>query len=120
MEDGRPWTHGGVCGRGLASEVTTGTGTGMFQHTPGGGFESEVVSGTSGTEVVYEMDGGLVRAVLRTDGVDSCRESVVVDGETIGILTRAPPLSPANPEFFSDAGKAVSAKIPANLPKFLQ
>ncbi len=74
-------------GRGLASEVTTGTGTGMFQYTPDGGLESEVVSGASGSEAVYEMDGGLVRAVVRADGVDSYRESVVVGGETIGILT---------------------------------
>jgi YD repeat-containing protein len=74
-------------GRGLATEVTTGTGTGMFQYTPDGGLESEVVSGASGSEAVYEMDGGLVRAVVRADGVDSYRESVVVGGETIGILT---------------------------------
>ena len=38
-------------------------------------------------EGVYEMDGGLVRAVVDPNGEDSYRESVVVGGETVGILT---------------------------------
>ncbi|MHB1544898.1 MAG: RHS repeat-associated core domain-containing protein [Gammaproteobacteria bacterium] len=62
----------GYDGRGLTTSVASGTGSAVFQYTPDGSLESEVVNG----ETVWEMDGGLVRVVVHANGTESWRESV--------------------------------------------